>query len=63
MTNAATALSIDNITEIPEWMTSPLDLAPDDEIAVREDRPRPRGLYDLPIFGAFWAADGGDLRA
>lgn len=24
--------------------------------------PKPRGLYDLPIFGRIWQADGRDLQ-
>lgn len=49
------------MAEIPEyaaWMFEDDDL---DEPRPKPPAHPPRRLSDLPIFGAFWAADGADL--
>lgn len=53
---------MDKIPDYADWMLQ-TEPDPDDEIPEFEPRqgaPR-RSLWDLPIFGRFWAADGADL--
>jgi hypothetical protein len=49
-------------SEIPDWLLGLADEpAPDFEDLPAPASPR-RSLWDLPIFGAFWGADGADLN-
>ncbi|MFD5245026.1 hypothetical protein ACFWIW_10805 [Amycolatopsis sp. NPDC058340] len=59
----AVALELNARRNAVAWMFEMPEPYTADELSrsePREDK-RPRSLWDLPIFGAFWKADGADL--